>query len=395
MSDSFSPSTEFQPCYKYIGALIFLLMYNCGVLPMFLYYSYRFYKIYKTQSKCILMFLITINLCVIFRIAQVLNQIRFNVQQIYEGDHCSNFTQPICTGGILSYLPLIFLICAIIFSIFNWVYQSQAINEYLHGTSTCVKRLTFLSLVFSICIIICFFIGVVTTSCFIFKKQNAEGDNFNHEIIKAYEIFYLFVTAGFFIVSTVYIIVGRCYYVSLRRFSGVKAKEMKNRVLYSVLFISIPLYLRGIENIFRKYVLKWKFVSKSLEINDFRYPIFIILFNILTDLLPIIAMMIGLKIVINHYYQNMILEAFKPSTNRTLSRSTLRKNPSYTSRGGSEDSVSPVTPGNPDISYNSFRPYGFEDFNSSKDVGAENRLYHKFIDDSSPNDTVFSSCRYK
>ncbi|CAI2371445.1 unnamed protein product [Moneuplotes crassus] len=82
---------------------------------------------------------------------------------------------------------------------------------------------------------------------------------------------------------------------------------MKKRILLSVLFIALPLYLRAIENIVRKLVLdrnNFSFINDSIKNNDFGYPAFSIACYFICELLPICTMMIGTKVVINHYYQS-------------------------------------------------------------------------------------------
>ncbi|CAI2373236.1 unnamed protein product [Moneuplotes crassus] len=310
--------------------MILMLALTICIIPIFLYYTYRFTKIYKLSYKCILMYLLTANLSLISRIVQIANHIHFNFGK--SKDHCKHFPSSACQTGFLFSMPLFFMISSVMFSFFNWIYQSQEIKQYLRRSMKAGRRIIDVLLGTAQAIILVFLLVIIVVACGFEEKVLTE------------DLYFMMFTVCYFIVSTVFILVGRYYYQCLKKFSPVQAKQMKKRVVLSVMFISGPMYLRGVENLIRFVVDRDRtFIEHSLHNNTFGYPLFIISFYILGDLIPITTMMISMKTVINHYYQSLQCPSsllLPPKSQSTLSRTPYLRSDSFFSNSFSKFSRS-------------------------------------------------------
>lgn len=82
---------------------------------------------------------------------------------------------------------------------------------------------------------------------------------------------------------------------------------MRVRLISSILLVSIPLVSRGIFNIFWiVFDLRDKLIIHSIHENDFRFPLYMITYYTLADLLPMGAQIISLKVAIIHFDKEYI-----------------------------------------------------------------------------------------
>lgn len=106
--------------------------------------------------------------------------------------------------------------------------------------------------------------------------------------------------------SIVFPISGYIYYKTLSKVSNKMAKKMKKRVIFSSALISGPFIVRGIF-----YPIKIltsfddKFATDSLKNDDFKFPLFMFVFYISVDILPMVFQMLSVKLVIDHYHQKV------------------------------------------------------------------------------------------
>lgn len=137
-------------------------------------------------------------------------------------------------------------------------------------------------------------------------------------------VFFIGISILYFITSTFYVIIGRNYLKCLKTYCPKQARDIRKRIIFSVCCISGPLYMRATENMIRYFFLhEVTFIQKSLAENTIWYPIFIIIFYLTNDFLPISAMMGGLRIVINHYYQSLKDDPLVEPTNSPDSPSKM------------------------------------------------------------------------
>ena len=104
-----------------------------------------------------------------------------------------------------------------------------------------------------------------------------------------------------------YIIGAFMLYYRLQNFSMLRAKMMKVRLFLSICLVSLPLFLKSIFNIL--YVIfHWAdpLTWDSIENNDLAFPLFTSIYYMITELLPIGAQLISIRIVINNYKDNSL-----------------------------------------------------------------------------------------
>ncbi|CAI2366170.1 unnamed protein product [Moneuplotes crassus] len=289
-----SSSNDWNVCDKYIGAVIILLCILCCLFLIFVYYSCQFIKIMpfhgiytdRMNYFCILMFLLMINLAISLRICY------FSTEIYLKTRHCKSIGSKTFVG-IFTYLPVLVFISAVIFSTFSWIYQSRQINEYFNATNRFRKKCTNIWLIISQCMLLIIIIVNITLS---FVKEN------NLKLI--YSIFRLVVTFYFISTSICYAWAVRYYYLKLNLFSPKMSQKIKKRVICSILFVSIPLLVRGINNISRYILPVDKIASNSLKNNTIWWPAYIVLYFTLTDFVPMITLMLGMKTILHHCRQN-------------------------------------------------------------------------------------------
>ena len=102
--------------------------------------------------------------------------------------------------------------------------------------------------------------------------------------------------------SIVFPIGGYIYYITLKKLSTLRAMQMKKRIILSSILISIPLFLRGLYNLLKiKFKFDKEFANESLKNNDYRFPLFILVYYTSVDILPMLFQMLSVKWVIDHY----------------------------------------------------------------------------------------------
>ena len=99
-------------------------------------------------------------------------------------------------------------------------------------------------------------------------------------------------------------------------FSPSKAKTLKIRIILSTIFISLPFMVRAIFN-FTKILFKFNSTFKfdSLANDDFNYPLFLIAFYLVVDILPMLVQMLLIRFVLYHDYhehKQSILKQVQP-----------------------------------------------------------------------------------
>lgn len=195
--------------------------------------------------------------------------------------------------GIFTYLPVLVFISAVIFSTFSWIYQSRQINEYFNATNKFRKKWTNIWLIISQCMLLIIIVANITLS-------SVKGDNLK----LIYSIFRLVVTFYFISTSLWYAWAVRYYYLKLKIFSPKMSQKIKKRVVYSILLVSLPLLLRGLNNISRYIWSGDQIASDSLKHNTIWWPAYIFLYFTLTDFVPMITLMLGMKTILHHCRQN-------------------------------------------------------------------------------------------
>jgi hypothetical protein len=82
-------------------------------------------------------------------------------------------------------------------------------------------------------------------------------------------------------------------------------------MIYSILIISVPLIIRTTWNIIyiTANLYTWLYAD-SLDQNDYRLPIFIVLYYSITNLLPLAAQYISVRVVIVHYNEKVKVSTF-------------------------------------------------------------------------------------
>ena len=218
--------------------------------------------------------------------------------------------QSVWISGFLIFLPLILLISAIVFSLFNWIYQSMEINKFMNTTSKFSRRLANLILFFSQLLILITLIALFMQSWFL-----------EYSVRHIYDIYSPFIAAGYLITSIAYWLTGCYYYSKLKAFSMKKAKQMKNRIFWSIALISGPLIIRSVYNGIKfEYNLEEIVVRQSRNENNIYSTVFIVCYYILVDYLPIWTQMVGMILVIDYHYQNNAkVRPIRLSTNNTSS----------------------------------------------------------------------------
>lgn len=203
-------------------------------------------------------------------------------------------------NGIMSYSPILAFLSAATFNLFNYWYQLFEMNEVLNGSFKNAKIIdVFLILVQGLYLLI--FIVLTVFSWAIQADYSTIGTIFS----SIFSTLYLIMWVMFPTVSYL-------FYKKLKEISWVKAKVLKNRIIWSALIISIPFFLRGAYNLVKIPLhIDEEFEEKSLEKDNFKFPIFILFYHTTVDILPMIFQMVLVKWVIDHYRRR--LNSMNPS----------------------------------------------------------------------------------
>ena len=113
---------ESWSAYKITASVLVVLW--ALVFCVLMIYSYKFFKIYRFKSKWLALFLIMINLSVLTRMGNFIQEL------IVRKDSCTN-EPPIWLDSVATFLNIELFIYAAMFHLFNWQYQIWEIKILL------------------------------------------------------------------------------------------------------------------------------------------------------------------------------------------------------------------------------------------------------------------------
>jgi hypothetical protein len=106
--------------------------------------------------------------------------------------------------------------------------------------------------------------------------------------------------------SIMFPVVSYLFYKKLKEISGIKAKVLKNRIRWSAFIIAIPFLARGTYNSIKIFLnIDNKFETDSLQKDNYKFPVFILFYHTLVDILPMTFQMLLVKWVIDHYRRKL------------------------------------------------------------------------------------------
>ena len=222
-----------------------------------LLYSIKFFKIYRFQHKWIFMFLVMINLSILMRMGNFIQELSSRMK------NCERMS-PKCVDVTFSFFSVLSFISAALFHQFNWQYQILEINMLISRVKN-YKLILDAFLVISQFILFWMLISLVISSW----ATDSKG-----EILI---IIYSYIMASLYIIfACIFAITAYIYLLKLRLFSANKAKQMKNRVILGSALIWSPLFIRGTFLIIRNQLdFEENFVKPSLKNDDWGLPLFI------------------------------------------------------------------------------------------------------------------------
>ena len=266
--------------YKVTAGLLAAVFFVLSVF--WCIYSVKFVKIYGMRSKWLIMFLIMLVLSALSRMVALFIEVTIR-------RHYCVSPFPKWGEGINTFFNLGVFLSAIVFWLFNWLYQINDINNLMHPRRNYKIIIDLLLIVIQtvIFVIVCLMF-VLSWAC----------ENKNH-VIRTFAIVF---SVFYFCIGIIFPICGYIFYKKLKLFSYKKSREMKTRILLSAIFISISFILRGWFNIIRISVhFDSKFRIPSQEDNKIGYPIFMIFYYIIVEITPIVFQMVSVKWVVDNH----------------------------------------------------------------------------------------------
>ena len=208
------------PIFKVISGILAGIW--AVVFAMQFYETYQFIKIYRFRSKWLIMYFIMLNITIILRMA-------YHAQEVLllYGSWTKSISR--CVDGVLSFVTVAVFASAIVFNIFNWLYQIIDINKYF-GSNRIPKIFIDVALV----VIQIWLTGVIILLFYVFWSFTTDYLYFADKVG-------WIISSIYFVLSLLFIIVGIYYYINLKSFSITKAIQMKRRIILSIFFISFPL----------------------------------------------------------------------------------------------------------------------------------------------------------
>jgi hypothetical protein len=93
----------------------------------------------------------------------------------------------------------------------------------------------------------------------------------------------------------------------VKLFSKKKAKDIKWKVIVSIVLVLIPFIIRGTYTVLSKiYDIEDIIIGNSIENNTWAYPIFINSWYIVNDIIPVVAQIISSSIVIHDFKKSKL-----------------------------------------------------------------------------------------
>lgn len=191
--------------------------------------------------------------------------------------HDCNAQLPQCGEGSLNWGNMVFFVSALIFNIFNWLFTRLKIENLTSSTWSSETRLKVSLIIFHIPIAAFGF-----STFIVYCGLDVTFENSIHFYRAVASVAYLSVSVAF-------IVVGKMFYNTLKRYSIVQAKEKRKSLIISISVVAIFFFIRGVFNIIRaSTAYEVPFENKAWTQNDIGFPIYIFLYLFLWDILPII-----------------------------------------------------------------------------------------------------------
>jgi hypothetical protein len=116
----------------------------------------------------------------------------------------------------------------------------------------------------------------------------ADGDYYRQDLQNLLKLFRIIWMTKFFIVAIINFIAGIIFLYRTKIFNKLKYYEIRNKVLATIILTSVSFIARGLFIVLSThYKFEDTLVIKSIEDNSWIFPIFVVLWYSIVDLLPI------------------------------------------------------------------------------------------------------------
>lgn len=257
-------------------------------LVMLLFVTFKYIRAYCTSNKWMLLFFVNLNVTMIFRVV-------FFISAYFAFRHNWQPISP-CLFGFVAYFGDLSFATAVIVSMFNWLHFIMVINQY---TSIIKSKLNYKKLVilwwctmFPVCAA---FIGNYIGAWMTKRDKFTPIDKIERSVRAV-----IFLT-----LSVMFWTVGYKLERKLNKILIDKQAKMRLRIIAMTILVSFPLLSRGLFNVFFViFDLRHILIIDSVEQDNYRFPVYMLTYYILADLLPMGAQIISTKIAIFFFENN-------------------------------------------------------------------------------------------
>ncbi|CAI2373750.1 unnamed protein product [Moneuplotes crassus] len=192
------------------------------------YMTYRFFRVFGTTQKLQLFFLIMTGVTMIGKIMY------FATETAWRLNECL-YTPVVCVEDSIFWLADTTFSLAVIGNIFHWIFVRIKITKERGPKQEHLFKLAGIGFVISILIVILIYLGIIIQAC-----------GFGQDDTRGSMVFILIYAVLFLFISGIYAIAATSFYKSLKKVNEGRAKNMKSRIILSILFISASFLVRGI-----------------------------------------------------------------------------------------------------------------------------------------------------
>ncbi|CAI2374015.1 unnamed protein product [Moneuplotes crassus] len=285
--------------YKvYLGMLVFLSVIT---VVLTCWWTTKFLLIFKTRKKLTTLFLFLLTLSSIARLGYFIMEI------VWRQGNCSSSPSR-CGEAPVYWLSSTLFSSAVVVNIFNWVYQTLRMKKFITGVRQKQILCHIIFATLSGIVLLAYLIFVISV-CALARV----------DVILA-RIFTLIYAITFFLIGLIFIFIGWRFYKEFKKFYEDKTKAIRNRVFMSILVISTTFILKGIVNVAYYWAdVNIKFRSEWLKQNAFWYPLLLLVYFGLTEILPTAFLCMGIR---NIYHQIERKKEIEPSYNLAMTTSS-------------------------------------------------------------------------
>lgn len=255
------------------------------------YMTFRFFKVFGTTQKLQLFFLIMTGITMIGKI------VYFATEMAWRLKHCI-YVPLVCVEDSIFWFADTSFSLAVIGNIFHWIYVRIKITKEAGPKQDFLNKMAGFGFVISVTVVGLIYLGILIQA-WAFGQDDTRG---SRVFILIYAVLFLFLAGIYWVAAT-------SFYRSLRRVNKGRAKNMKWRIILSILFISLSFVARGLLTLLQYgFNIIDEVRIDAIKSGSWLLISFLFITYLLVDLVPIAYLCWSIRVVENQKNEEILTD---------------------------------------------------------------------------------------